>query len=240
MGILSFKTKDLVLKSLGMEIDKQLKKNWDKPILFFLPEYYSDEIFSYVSDQSIGRNITFSPSFERYGVSEDLLNARTIQKTKFWEKIVRRNCDFFDTGDLNKLTFSKAQRIFNIFIRKWLDENQNGIIMIIINMKGDGTVAGIKPTKMSSTIFEKLFCSSNTYGVGYERHIEYNPEKIITVTFELLQKCNFVYILVTGEANKDALQKLMLKKQVEDLSFFPIYYLRSIKNHNLIYFSDII
>lgn len=238
MGILSFKDSDSLFRKLGAELEKVLKLNWDRPILFFLPEYYSDEIFANVADGALGRNITFSPAFEGHGVKEELSRARSIQKTKFWEKLVRRNCDFFDTGDLNALPFQRAVGIFSSFVRKWTEENPEGLVFAVLNTKSDGAVAGIKPLKGEAKEFERLFCDTKEYVSGYEKNEDGSLERTITITFPLLKKCRSIYVLVTGEANKDVFQKIALDRQMEDLSRFPAYFLREAEN--TVFFSNIV
>lgn len=206
MKVIVEKDKIKLLEQATKELKNILSQ--DKHILFLTSGGSAFDLLKNLEISS--RNISIGVLDERYSIDPAVNNFSQLQATEFFQKREKMFDKILDTKVLDGESLEDFADRFDSLLKKWKEQNPDGIIVSTMGMGADGHTSGIMPHPENELVFEGLFNDPRKWVVGYDAGDKNPyPERATTTLAFLKNEIDFAVVYVVGEGKKDALVRVM-------------------------------
>ncbi len=225
MEIINLNSEIEASASAGEALNHLLLEHIKKPVLLLLSGGSAFSILEYVSEKTLGENLTVCMLDERYSESAETNNFLQLQKTEFYSLALNAGINFF--GSLPRANESKEDFAGRMEknLNTWITENSKGKIIAVLGMGADGHTAGIFPNPNAES-FKKLYESENlvvSHDLGPK-----NSQERVTITLNFLKKIDFGIAFICGQKKQIAFNSL--KSGTSSINHLPVLALKEIKD----------
>jgi len=199
------------LADAGEHLNNILAENKKRPILLMLSAGSCLEMLEYLSLSSLGENITVSMLDERFSMESDVNNFAQMQKLDFYNVALEAECSFFGTLPRQGEMADNLRTRWETNLKKWKEENVNGIIVATLGMAADGHTAGI-----FAYDDEKEFAGyfkSDAWTVAYNIGNKHKYPERITTTPVFFKLIDFAIAYVVGREKKEKFEELIANQK---------------------------
>ncbi|MDQ3014974.1 MAG: 6-phosphogluconolactonase [bacterium] len=236
MNIITEK-ENLTVKA-GEALHEMFASRGGKKLLMLLSGGSSLNLLEYVKPDSINADVTIGMLDDRYSKDRKVNSFGLLQSkgfaNDFYSKAIAAGVVFLDSYPAEHESLEMYGDRYESFVKKWIEENPEGIIRATVGIGPDGHTSGVLPHPEDPKKFETLFNGERLI-VGYDVG-DKNPHRYrMTSTFTLMRRFDQVLTYMSGDNKKDALQKVMAEEGT--LAETPGRIARELKNVTV--FTDI-
>lgn len=188
------------------------------------------------------KNVTFCVLDERYDRDEGINNFCQFKNTELYKLITSRSFgntisgNFIDSYPKEGETIEDLRDRMEQGIRKWIEENPTGKIIITQGIGPDSHTAGVFPMPEDSKSFDNIFFNKENYLVGYDVSTKNKYRYRITVTLRFLEeKVDHSILFICGKEKGIALKNSLNKNS--KINEFPSAIVQKMKSVDI--FTDI-
>jgi len=217
-------------KMAAQHLTDVLAKNSEKPVLLLLPGGSVLPILDMVKPEVIKSNITVGFGDERYTNLPKNLNFDILEELNFYRKAKEVGCKIIDSRTYLEGGVVKAGKEFDKTLKLWLQDNPNGVIILLVGFGPDGHTAGVFPLSEDPKTFAKLFENPKIFAVGHTIGKKGWPERF-TMTLTFIRLAGYVLLCGSGEEKRGAIKAIL--SESGSLSATPARIYRELKNATL-------
>lgn len=220
--------KEAAAADAGEHLNNFLTENKKRPILLMLSAGSALEILEYLSPSSLGENITVSMLDERFSMEADVNNFSQMQKLDFYKAALDAECSFFGTLPRDGETPENLRMRWEGNLKRWREENADGIIAASLGMGADGHTAGIFPFDDEKE-FTGYF-GNNNWTVAYNVGNKHQYSQRITTTPAFFKLIDFAVAYVCGQGKKEKFEAAIAnQKQINQLPALAWHKIEDVK-----------
>jgi len=201
-----------LLRTAGVAIGQAVVGNLDRQVLVLLSGGSCLTLLPHIQHVLESKkqlsNLTIGMVDERFDEKESNFVQLTEKYGAFYSFLINRQATCIDTSPRLKDQYEMAD---------WYEEElsaisfqlsaQNGTIITLLGMGADGHIAGILPYPDSQQHeFYTTFVDTDRLAVGYDATGKNKHTKRFTLTFPALHKADRVFVYITGDGKRDALE----------------------------------
>jgi 6-phosphogluconolactonase/glucosamine-6-phosphate isomerase/deaminase len=225
---------DELKKKAGLALDRLVLERDDKPLLFLLSGGSSLELLESIKDTTLESGITFGMLDDRFSRDPEINSHQIVSRMPFYLRALRKGAIFLDSSVYELEDLETYAKRYELYIKKWLKANPQGIIRATVGIGPDGHTSGILPQPEDPQKFNELF-NSDKLIVGYDVGNK-NPHRFrMTATCTLMRKFDKVLTYMYGRNKKEALEKVLAEEG--DIAQTPGRIIRELKHVEI--FTDI-
>jgi 6-phosphogluconolactonase/glucosamine-6-phosphate isomerase/deaminase len=182
-----------------------------QPILFLSSGGSALELVEYIREENILPDVTITVLDERYSRDPEENNFSRLAATRFFEIAQSKDCDFIDTRVADGESLEEFARRFEEGLRRWEEDNPNGVVIATMGIGADGHISGILPYPESKRTFDELFETEGRWVRGYDAGDEKNPypERATTTMPFLRDYIDRAVVFATGQDKRRALDRIV-------------------------------
>ncbi len=192
---------------LNQEFEKARQDNTS--ILFLTSGGSALEILEYLDADLLGESVTIGVLDERYSDDADVNNLLQLKKTAFFQK-VEEKINMIDTSPCGRDQCKLADD-FEAELRSWVQNNEDGRVLVTQGIGGDGHTSGIAPiglTNQKST-GDKNPYKTDRWVVDYYAGEEFSfPNRVTTTMSFLREKVDLSICYAVGRKKREMLERL--------------------------------
>lgn len=228
MKIHQYNSVDKTLQYSQKELEKILSENISNNVLLLCSGGSALEVLNNISKDVFTHKITVGVLDERFSNDAVVNNFIQLKNTSFYKDAVVSGVNFIESIPRENETLASFGLRMNNNIKKWVNINKKGFIIIIEGMGEDGHTAGIIPAPNDSSLFGKLFDSASTFMVGYSSVSKY-PNRVTVTNYFLKKMVDISIVYFVGKEKKEAYKKLMHDSTSKNYEF-PIGIVKEMKD----------
>jgi len=185
----------------GHALGATVRDHADTPVLLMLSGGSALSLLAHVDVSAFDSRVTITTLDERFSTDPLINNFSQIEQTSFYKKAVARGVLTLSTKIGATDTLQGAGNRFEKQLRKWRDQNPEGIIIATMGIGADGHTAGIFPGEHGVDF------NAEVWVVGYTvpKEVSQYTERI-TVTNTFLRE-QVHEVLVYAQSDKEELLK---------------------------------
>lgn len=194
----------------GDALSRELVTKADKPALFLISGGSSLSVLDFMGDISARSNIQIAQVDERFSKDDKELNSVAFRKTLFSRRITERGVPFISFDVRSGGMADECALRYEIYLKRWREAFQEGIIFALLGVGSDGHIAGVLPFAEEKELFDQTFLNTRRWAVGYETGGKGGfPERVTTTLHFLLQEVDFSFVYICGQEKRDALNRTL-------------------------------
>ncbi|MBI5530212.1 MAG: 6-phosphogluconolactonase [Candidatus Doudnabacteria bacterium] len=226
--------KEAAAAEAGEYLNNYLAENKKTPILLLLSGGSALSVLDYIGQTSLGENLTVSVLDERFSEDPSINNFSQLQKHDFYQLALNVDVSFFGTLPRPAETIDQLALRWEANLKKWKEENPNGLIMATLGMGADGHTAGIFPFPEDAGKFHKLFENDNWVAAYSAAGKNKFPERL-TTTATFFKLIDFGFVYACGKEKSAMLKQALAGKN--EFSVLPACAWQNIKE--VMVFTDV-
>lgn len=206
--ILKSRDKNEAIIKAAEILSKSIEDNIQYPILFLVSGGSALSILDKINDENLNKNITIGVLDERASENPTENNFQLLKSTDFFRRALSKGVAFLDSTFLASDSLDSLANRFNLNIKKWLNNNPMGRVIITQGIGDDCHTAGIFPHE-DGTFFNYMFQSEAiTQGYDVTGQNPYPLRVTVTGSF-LISEVGVSIVFVVGENKKEALRNAL-------------------------------
>ncbi len=202
---------EAVAAAAGEALNKLLASNKDRPVLLLLSSGSALPILEYAGKTSLSEHLTVGMLDDRFSQDAKVNNFSQFQKTDFYKDALEMECAFIGTLPRPEDTIETVRERWEGRLKKWREDNTDGIIIATLGMGADGHTAGIFPYTDDEKKFADLF-ESEAWTVAYEATGKNQYPQRITTTVTFFKLIDEGIGFVCGPEKKEKLDAVLVNK----------------------------
>jgi len=187
------------------------QKQQGKDFLFLSSGGSSLSLLDGLDSANFGLNSTIGVLDERYSLDPNVNNLAQLQKSKFYQDIIKKGARVIDTTVHDGESPKDLAVRFEKQLKDWVDCT-HGVIIASVGVGPDAHTSGIMPYPENKKFFDEKFNDKSHWVTEYDAE-DKNPHRMrVTTTFPFLKKIDHAVIFISGESKKEALKKLLAEE----------------------------
>lgn len=228
MKIHRFNSISETLEHSQKELEMILSENASKSILLLCSGGSALNVLNNISKDVFTDRITVGVLDERFSNESTINNFIQLTNTSFYKDAIAFGIHFMESTPYINESLTNFGLRMNNNLRKWVEENSAGLVIIIQGMGVDGHTAGIMPVPNDSLLFESLFDNTSSLMIGYSSTDKYRDRVTVTNYF-FKNRVDISIVYFVGEEKRDAYNKLKESSNLKN-NELPIKILREMKD----------
>ncbi len=207
----------------------------DKPVLLLLAGGSSFDVLNFIDPNSLGSNITVTVTDEIYTDDVGDSNFGTLQILPFYDALINVDALCIDTQILASESFEENTERFNRNLVEWKKDFPRGVVISLIGVGDDGSVAGIIPGILSDKDFDEKF-NGKEMAAGMDCGDKNKHQFRVSTTLNFLRdSVDQALVYMVGENKNNSLKNI--SAEAGDIHVTPSRIFNEMKS--VIVFTDI-
>lgn len=198
-----------LIEKAAKALQSKIQEYSHKPLLFLISGGSSLKVLEYINTSVFTPKSTLVVSDERYSTDPKINNLAQIEQTDFYKKVISSGCSIIDSKPKQSETLTQFAQRFESELKKWVNENSDGVIIASAGIGPDAHTAGIMPYPENETIFNNMFNTNDVWTIGYDAGSKNQYPLRVTITLPFIRKIDYAVLYVQGGIKRPALEKLL-------------------------------